>query len=130
MNKFVGNIFHLNSSIYNSNDSDAMIREAIENLIIHDCHSFGIVESKHFLTLLKLCLNCTNKEVFIPKSDAVKDGIVKRVLYFKEQLSEKLKNVTASKFHLAFDAWTSSGFNFLAISCHYIDDDWILRKNC
>jgi len=65
--------------------------------------------------------------MFIPKADATKGGFVKRAIGFKESLAKKLQNLTATKFHLALDAWTSSNcFTFLAITCYYINDDWVL----
>jgi hypothetical protein len=72
-------------------------------------------------------LNCTKQDVFIPKADAMKDGVIKRVDTLKGALIEKLKNAGAEKFHLALDAWTSSNcYNFLAITCTFIDKNWQL----
>ena len=65
--------------------------------------------------------------VFIPKADTTKEGILKKILEFKESLAEKSKILTATKFHLTLGALTSSNiFTFLAIACYYIGNDWQL----
>jgi hypothetical protein len=73
--------------------------------------------------LLEVCLNCSKQNVFIPKADATKE--------VKQDMAEKLKlSAGTSKFHLALDSWTSTNcFNFLAITCHFIDDDWRLCEH-
>jgi hypothetical protein len=48
---------------------------------------FTIVESEASLTLLKLCLKCNRDNVFIPKADAFRNGVVKRTDALKEILT-------------------------------------------
>jgi len=63
MDSFIGGISKLRSCTPSGEVSDAMIGEAIENLIMHDCHPFDMVESEHFVQLLRVCLNCSRKDV-------------------------------------------------------------------
>jgi hypothetical protein len=124
MDSFVGKISTLNSYTASREATESTVREAKENFIIRGCQPFNVVESVHFLALLRVCLNCSKKNIFIPKADATKEGIRKRIASFKNDLAVTLKNSGASKFHHVLDAWTSSNcFNFLAITCHYIDDN-------
>jgi hypothetical protein len=110
--------------------SNDMIREALENFIIANCEPFSLIENEYFLTLLKLCLNCQQSgNVFIPKADALKNGIMKRVSVFSSQLADKLANQRAARFHFALDLWTSpNSFTFMAVTCHYINNDWEISE--
>ena len=127
MDAFVGKISKLETHARAGEVSELTVREAIEDFMIRDCQPFTVVESTAFLTLLKVCLNCSKKDVFIPKSDAMKDGIMKRVAKFKVDLVERLHDSGATKFHLALDGWTSSNcYNFLALTCTFLDKDWHL----
>jgi hypothetical protein len=110
----------------NPNVSDDLIREAIENFIMSELEPFTIIESEPFLTLLKLCLKCKRDNVFLPKADALRNGILKRADHMKGELVQLMAKDSAA-VHLCLDAWTSSNqFSFLAITAHYIDSDWKL----
>ena len=107
--------------------TDEMIRESIENFIIAESEPFNIVESKFYLNMIKLCLMCKRNDVFLPKADAMKNGIMKRASKIHADLLEKLTAMQVDKFHCALDLWTSiNGYTFLAITCHYINNDWEL----
>lgn len=109
--------------------SDEMIRRAIENFIIRECEPFTIVESESFLDLVRVLLNCNRKDVFIPKADATKQGIIKRVESMKQELADNFKSINESRFHVVLDSWTSpNGYSFMAITTHWIDEAWNLRE--
>ena len=57
--------------------SDDLVRIALENLVISETEAFTIVESEAVLTLPKLCLKCKRENIFIPKADALRNGIIK-----------------------------------------------------
>ena len=103
--------------------SDALVREAIKNFILSETEPFSVFDSEAFMTLLKLCLKCKRDNVFIPKEDALRNEIIKRV----EKMKVDLKDLIASSgsfVHLCLDMWTSNMFSFLAITTHYISSDW------
>lgn len=107
--------------------SDELLREAIENFVLSEIEPFTIVESEPFLTLLKLCLKCRRDNVFLPKADALRNGIMKRTENMREELKKLMANDNTA-VHLCLDMWTSSNqFSFLAITAHYIDDCWTLQ---
>eukprot|EP00474_Spongospora_subterranea_P005608 CRZ06066.1 hypothetical protein [Spongospora subterranea] len=106
--------------------SDDLIREGIENFVMAEMEPFTLVESETFLTLLKLCIKCKRENVFIPKADALKNGVMKRTLKMKEDLKKSFSNAS-SAVHLCLDMWTSPNmFSFLAVTAHFIDSDWNL----
>ena len=109
--------------------SDRLIRESIEDYIISETEPFTIIGSQSFLTLLKLCLKCKRDNVFLPKADALRNGIVQRTEKMKTDLKETFaKDRTA--VHLCLDMWTSTNqFSFLAITAHYVDSNWKLTES-
>jgi hypothetical protein len=114
--------------VTNPNVSDDLIREAIENFILSETGAFTVIESEAFLTILRLCLKCKRDNVFIPKADALRNGIIKRVSNMKEALKSKITK-SESAVHLCLDMWTSTNmYSFIAITRHYVDSDWTLVK--
>jgi hypothetical protein len=110
----------------NPNVSDELIREAIENFVLTEAEAFTLIESESFLTLLKLCLKCKRDNVFIPKADALRNGIVKRVNKMKVDLKSAIA-IGSSAVHLCLDMWTSPNmYSFLAVTAHYVDSEWKL----
>ncbi len=75
-------------------------------------------------------MNCQqSNNVFIPKADALKNGIMKRVSVFSSQLADNLANQRAARVHFALDLWTSpNSFTFMAVTCHYINNDWQISE--
>ena len=110
--------------------TEDMIREALENFVIADCQPFTLVENRYFLTLLNLCLHYNHTDCFIPKADALKSGIMKRVQNLCSNVAAKLNALSTIKIHCALDVWTSpNNYTFLAITCHYIDANWCLGED-
>ena len=108
--------------------SDRLIRECIEDFVISETEAFTIVESQPFLTLLKLCLKWKRCNVFLPKADALRNGVVQR----KENLRTDLKETLAreeSAVNICLDIWTSANqFSLLAVTAHYVHSNCKLTE--
>ena len=108
--------------------SDRLIRECIEDFVLSETEPFTIIESQPFLTLLKLCLKCKRDNVFLPKADALRNGVVQRTENMKTDLKETLAREETA-VHLCLDMWTSANqFSFLAVTAHYVDSNWKLTE--
>ena len=127
MDAFVSKVSDIEKRLAsNSHITDDLIREGFENFIIAEMEPFTLVESESFLTLLKLCIKCKRDNVFVPKADALRNGVMKRSDKMKEELKQVFAN-SDSVVHLCLDMWTSPNmFSFLAVTAHFIDSEWNL----
>ena len=86
-------------------------------------HAFTIVEENNFINYIR----SLHPSAEIPSADTVKSRIMK----YYEQDKEKIKDILANlstKISFTTDCWTSpSGKSFMAITAHFIDNDWILQ---
>lgn len=111
-----------------TNVTDSIIKKAIEDYFISECIPFETIESPSFIWLLKVCLNYKGSSFSIPKADALRNAILKRIELMKKDLQLSLKNYK-SKFNVVIDAWTSENYHsFLAISLNFIDENWNLAE--
>ena len=129
MEAFVSKAYKIQKRLAtDSNVSDELNPRSTRKLFFSEIYPFTIIESELFMTLLRLCLICKRYNVFFPKAYALRDGIMKRTEMMKEELKQMMANESTA-VHLCLDMWTSSNqFSFLAITAHYIDEDWDLKE--
>ncbi len=115
------------NSISNENISEMQtdnITIMIAHWLVKESLPFSTVESKTFLQTLQYI----NSNVKLPTRNtfiAVLKDVYKSM---KFSLKKKLKNIPG-KISITLDIWTSrSNMPFLAITGHYVNDDWILQK--
>ncbi|KAJ4801750.1 Zinc finger BED domain-containing protein DAYSLEEPER [Rhynchospora pubera] len=100
-------------------------RKALAMLVIAHEYPFNCVN--HYY--LRLLFNELQPSFKIPSRMTLRSDCIK---FYEEQhvtLYEQLGQLTC-RFSFTSDLWTNKGRDrgFMAISCHYIDEKWILRK--
>ncbi|KAD1384629.1 hypothetical protein E3N88_42913 [Mikania micrantha] len=104
--------------------NQAMYREKLAMSIIKHNYPFSYVEHEGTRELHKFLHNDVN---FITRNTAKSDVLR---LYDREKtiLKDALQKVT-SKICLTTDLWSSiTTDGFMALTAHYVDNDWVLRK--
>ncbi|KAD4385738.1 hypothetical protein E3N88_25907 [Mikania micrantha] len=104
--------------------NQAMYREKLAMSIIKHNYPFSYVEHEGTRELHKFLHNDVN---FITRNTAKSDVLQ---LYDREKtiLKDALQKVT-SKIWLTTDLWSSiTTDGFMALTAHYVDNDWVLRK--
>ncbi|KAJ3703191.1 hypothetical protein LUZ61_006896 [Rhynchospora tenuis] len=100
-------------------------RKALAIMVIAHEYPFNCVNHYYF----RLLLNELQPSFKIPSRTTVRADCIR---FYEEQhvtLYEQLGQLTC-RFSFTSDLWTNKGRDrgFMAISCHYIDEKWILRK--
>mgnify|MGYP004708979487 CR=1 FL=1 len=101
-----------------------MYREKIAVAIIKHNYPFEFVEHEGIQDLHNfLC-----EEAKPVSRNTIKADVVRMYLREKETLKHALENVK-SRICLTFDLWSSSTTDgYLALTAHYIDENWVLQK--
>ncbi|CAG8836392.1 474_t:CDS:2, partial [Gigaspora margarita] len=92
--------------------------DLIEKLILEYLQDFELVEILQYL----------NPIVELVKGDTIKNTIISLYDSGKQELKVFLSNIN-SKIFFTSDLWTSpNNKEFIAITAHYIDDNWALQE--
>ena len=97
-------------------------RKVLAEMIILDELPFKFVENQGFR---RFC-NVFQPNFNIPSRFTVAKDVSR--IYFEEK--DKLRNaLRGHRLCLTTDSWTSTqNFNYMCLTCHFIDDDWKLHK--
>ena len=98
------------------------IDKALLKWIVDDAQAFRVVEEPSFLNLLE-ALNVR----YIPPTRQTVSSTIRTQ---GEETKQKIRNVLSGplKLCLTSDGWTSISLrSYLAVTAHFIDQDWILR---
>jgi hypothetical protein len=100
------------------------IREALAKMVIVDKLPFKFVEGEGFHNFMK-----TVEFMFkIPSPYTVMKDCMKIFIFEKEKLTTMFLTIDA-RVCLTTDMWTSvQNFNYMCVTCHFIDSDWNLYK--
>jgi hypothetical protein len=99
-------------------------KRAISDLIVMEDLPFSFVDSPYFRALIQMC----RRDVTIMGRTTAKSDIETLFSIELDKIAQKLVKTT-SKLSFTADAWTSkSMLPFLGLTCHFIDEDWVLNN--
>ena len=95
------------------------------NWIITSIQPFSVMSESIFIKMI----NNFDPRYKIPCRKFVKNYIMKKFMIERKKLKYYIKKIK-SKVSLTTDMWTSENNHvaFLGITCHYLDDNWILNN--
>jgi hypothetical protein len=110
-----------------ANITKEVFRKALEEFFIADAQPFTLSENLFFVRLLEVCM-AAKQRYDIPKADALKESIMKRIDLMKNDLSRDL-NRCEKPINLVIDGWTSPNYkSYIAVIGTYLTDDWERRE--
>lgn len=100
------------------------MKNNLHKWIVNNQHPFTVMEEPEFVTLIQSL--CPSAELV--SADTVKRNIMNMYNSNKDQIQKLLKEIPG-KISFTMDIWTSPSTKaFLAITAHYIDNNWKLQS--
>ena len=104
--------------------SQKRIDENFLKFLVTDMQAFNLCESPSF----RVFTESLDSKWQMPNSHTIRERINTRFDHEKE-LVKKLARFADCKFSFTTDGWDSISVDpYLGLTCHFIDDDWILRE--